>query len=221
MENLTEHGNHKIFRLRLCSAELTGGVHFQLMCLTVFSILLSITAILGNSLILVALQKESSLHPSTKHLFRSLATSDLCIGLISEPLTFLYWMSVVYERWDICPYVSTSSFISGLTLCSISLLTLTAISVDRLLALLLGLRYRYVVTLKRIQLAVTTFWLVSIFSATTYFWNYHITLWYRYIAVAMCLVISTFSYGKIFSSCANITFKCKFTDHRAVQANWT
>ena len=197
MANLTEYGNHKTFK-PFCSAELTGGVHFQLTCLTLFSMLLFITAILGNTLILMALQKESSLHPPTKLLFRSLAISDLCIGLISEPLTFVYWMSVVYERWDICPYALTSSFTAGLTLCSISLLTLTAISVDRLFALLLGLRYRHAVTLKRIHLVVTIIWLVSILSATTYFWNYLITLWYRYIAVATCLVISTFSYGKIF-----------------------
>ena len=34
-------------------------------------------------------------------------------------------------------------------LCSVSLSTLTAISVDRLLALLLGLRYKEIVTLRR------------------------------------------------------------------------
>ena len=43
-----------------------------------------------------------------------------------------------------------------------SLLTLTAISVDRLLALLLGLRYRQVVTLKRTCLTVAVIWAISV-----------------------------------------------------------
>ena len=42
--------------------------------------------------------------------------------------------------------------ITGYSLYAVSLLTLTAISVDRLLALLLRLRYRQVVTLKRVCL---------------------------------------------------------------------
>ena len=122
----------------------------QLICLSVINIFLSVTSILGNTMILLALQRQSSLHPPTKLLFRSLATSDLFIGLFSEPVAVMYWMSLVYQRWDICPNALISSFITGFTLCSVSLLTLTAISVDRLLALLLGLRYRQVVTLKRI-----------------------------------------------------------------------
>ena len=44
--------------------------------------------------------------------------------------------------------------------CGVSVLTLTAISVDRLLALLLGLRYRQVVTLKRTYMMVITFWVM-------------------------------------------------------------
>ena len=198
MENLTEHGNEKTLKELFCSPELTGGVHLQLICLTAFNIFFSITAFLGNALILVALHKESSLHPPMKLFFRCLAISDICVGLFSEPLIVMYWMSVVHERWDICLYALTLSVITTIILCAVSLLTLTAISVDRLLALSLGLRYRHVVTLKRAYLIVTVFWVGTIFGATTYFWNYHITLWYRYIGVVLCLVISTFSYGKIF-----------------------
>ena len=53
--------------------------------------------------------------------------------------------------------------ILGYTLCRVSLSTMTAISVDRLLALLLGLRYKQIVTLKRTYLIVATFWVTSIF----------------------------------------------------------
>ena len=69
MENLTEHGNEKTLKELFCSPELTGGVHLQLICLAVFNIFFSITAFLGNALILVAQHKESSLHPPMKLFF--------------------------------------------------------------------------------------------------------------------------------------------------------
>ena len=40
-------------------------------------------------------------------------------------------------------------------------MTSTAISVDRLLALLLGLRYRHVVTLRRVRVVIICFWLIG------------------------------------------------------------
>ena len=43
----------------------------------------------------MALHKESSLHPPSKLLLSSLATTDLCAGVIVEPLIVIYWMSVV------------------------------------------------------------------------------------------------------------------------------
>ena len=49
------------------------------------NISLSIAASLGNVLILVALNKASSIHPPTKLLFRCLAVTDLCVGFIVQP----------------------------------------------------------------------------------------------------------------------------------------
>ena len=70
-------------------------------------------------------------------------------------------MSIMNEHWKICRYVYKTAFIVGHLLCGVSVLTLTAISVDRRLALLLGLRYRQVVTLKRTYVIAITFWIVS------------------------------------------------------------
>ena len=75
---------------------------------------------------------------------------------------------------------------------------MTAISVDRLLALLLGLRYRQVVTLKRTYVIVITFWVVSVVSSTAYFWNLFTILFFIVVVVSLCLVTSTVSYTNIF-----------------------
>ena len=49
----------------------------------------------------------------------------------------------------------------GWLLCGVSGSTSTAISVDRLIALLLGLRYRHVVTLRRVRVVVICFLLIG------------------------------------------------------------
>ena len=198
--NLTEDGNQKTYEELYCSAAINSGIHYQLTSLTAINICLSITAFLENTLILVALHKESSLHPPSKLLLRCLATTDLCVGLIAEPLYVAYLISVVNEHWNICFYVFPLDSIASYILVSVSLFTLTAISVDRLLALLLGLRYRSVVTLKRTYAALIAVWVVSIVAATLYFWNVLIFLWYGHIVISLCLLTSMFSYIKIFTS---------------------
>ena len=63
-----------------CQLHKATVIHNQLTFIAVLNAFLSITAFLGNVLVLVALRKESSLHPPSKLLFRSLAVTDLCVG---------------------------------------------------------------------------------------------------------------------------------------------
>ena len=144
-----------------CSPDVTAGIHGQLTFISVLNSFLSITAFLGNALILIALRKESSLHPPPKHLLRTLTTTDFCVGLFAEPLFVTLIMVVMNEHWNICRYAAVALCVVSYILCGVSLLTLTAISVNRLLALLLGLRYKQVVTLKRVCLMTITFCVVS------------------------------------------------------------
>ena len=196
----TGEENHAQTVVQRCLTRVSTGAHEQLVYLSAFNIFLSIFAVLGNTLILVALRKESSLHPPSKLLFRCLALTDLCVGLITQPLAITYWMSVVNEHWNLCHYAKLTYFIAAYALCSVSLLTVTAISVDRLLALLLGLRYRQVVTLKRTCVIVVSFWIVSIITSASYLINHLITIWYGIIVIPLCIITSIFSYCKIFLS---------------------
>ena len=179
------------------------GIRQELIYLPAVYILLSVTAFIGNVLILVALHKESYLHPPSKLLYRCLATTDLCVGLVAHPLTATHWMSVVHEHWSLCRYAHGAAFITSYALCLVSLLTLTAISVDRLLALLLGLRYRQVVTLKRTYIVVAIFWVVSGVAALCYILDPRIARWYGYIVSPSCLLIVVTSYTKIFVELKN------------------
>ena len=197
LTNFTEDENQKTFIELFCSAEFIRGVDSELIFLSAINIFLSITAFLGNTLILVALHKKTSLYPPSKLLYRNLAITDLCVGIIVEPL-YVAWTSVVNKRWNICHYTSLAMGFWASTLCAVSLVTSTAISVDRLLALLLGLRYRQVVPLRRTCIIAFGFWFLSIVvSSTLTVWNILILLSYDYIGTALCLVTTAFAYTNI------------------------
>ena len=95
------------------------------------------------------------------------------------------------------------TYITGHILCSVALLTITATSIDRLLALLLGLRYRQVVTLKQTYEAISPITILWVFSIVLGIMAYHVNLlvtsWWGNTGTLLCLVNSTFSYTKIFS----------------------
>ena len=180
-----------------CTAVFFGEVKHVLIFLLVVNISVSITAFLGNTLILVALQKESSLHPPSKLLYRNLAITDLCVGVIAEPVYVAYFMSVLSDKWDICFYSNLLNFFTGLLFSAVSLFTLAVISVDRLLALLLGLRYRQVVTLKRTLMTLISGWILSIVGILAYLWDPIVTSWCIKVALSVCLVTSFVCYVKI------------------------
>ena len=200
MNNFTGGENPQTTAELYCSVEFTGEVHGELVFLSVINTFLAITTFLGNTLILVALRKDTSIHPPSKLLYRNLAITDLCVGIILEPLYVAHWTSVVNRRWDICYYAYLTVYFTTATLGAVSLITLTAISVDRLLALLLGLRYRQVVTLKRTCLIAISGWIVSIVGVSISFLNRLIYLLSLYIGTAFCLVTTICAYTKIFMS---------------------
>ena len=175
--------------------------------LTALSIFLSIFATLGNVLILAALRKVSSIHPPTKLLFRCLAITDLCVGLLGQPL-------YVYDRY-ITNYLDIGNRIVELVyvlvfiitvLVAVSILTSAAISVDRLLALLLGLRYRHVVTLRRVRVVIACVWFIAVSNASLLCVAWILfhdklelaSLWTVRAFIIFSIIVSTFSYTKIF-----------------------
>ena len=129
------------------------------------NIFLAITASLGNTLILIALHKVTSIFPPTKLLFRCLAVTDLLVGLISQPL-YLTFLFPKFTAWNVNVAITRAGEFFFSLISAVSLLTSSAISVDRLLALLLGLRYRHTVTLRRVWVVLVCFWLISALQAT-------------------------------------------------------
>ena len=186
------------FQEPFCRPEITSGIHKELICIIVLDILVSVFSFLGNGLVLLALHKESSIYPPTKLLFYSLSTTDLLTGMVTLPMIITQLISILEDRIALCHYTVLLSYLFSFILSSVSLFTLTAISVDRLLAILLGLRYRSVVNMKRAYALVIAIWLVAIVATMMYFWDPRITSWYGSIGIFVCLTSSCVAYTKIF-----------------------
>ena len=131
---------------------------------------------------------------TTKLLFRCLAVTDLCVGLITQPLLTV----TLLTSFNNDEYVEDIQVISSMVLCGISLLTSTAISVDRLLALSLGLRYRYVVTLRRVRALIISFWFLVGALVGCLFINFYISVIVYVVFMLISLLISAISYAKIY-----------------------
>ena len=203
MANLTEYKNST------SSTEVTASWNAYSTSMAVLAglnIFLAITASLGNALILIALHKVTSIYPPTKLLFRCLAVTDLLVGLHTQPIYVKTLISsITKSRADrILALEQYRGFWSGL-LPLVSVLTLSAISVDRLLALSLGLRYRHTVTLRRVWGVIVGVWFLSALTYTgvIFFVNkiaYFFTRGTFIFLVIISVVISAFSYIKIFVS---------------------
>ena len=192
MESSTEARNRSTTQDLLCK---TGSyAAYQKLLVSAVNIPLSITAFLGNILIIIALSRVSSLRPPSKLLLGCLASTDLCVGLITQPLFVAYIMSS--EHSMLCYYFLILFTRLSITPGGVSVSTLTAISVDRLLALLLGLRYKHVVTLRRVQSYVVIIWIFSIVNTLTSSYDPRITRSITFSATILCIVTSIFSYTK-------------------------
>jgi len=194
MANLTDYGNHTRIQDFSCTTGLYGA--HEKIVISAINGFLSVSAFLGNVLIIIAFQKVRSLHPPSKLLLSCLAITDLCVGLIAQPLYASFLLSQEHSRH--CYYSAGLSNVISVTFCGVSLTMLTGISVDRLLALLLGLRYRQVVTLKRVRLLVAILWLSSVAFAIALVFYHDIVIRITYIVMLSCVVSSTFCYIKIY-----------------------
>lgn len=170
--------------------------------LATLNFFLTITASVGNILIFAALLKVSSIRPRSKLLFRCLTTTDLLAGVSSQPLFAIVLISVARRAFQVCYTIMSFNDVIGKSLAAVSLWTLTAISVDRLLALKLDLNCKRVVTLRRTQGLLIFFWIFSVSVSCLYrFLNLKqqsiISRVYS-AQIYLSLGISAFSYGSIY-----------------------
>ena len=196
--NYTHEEESKTFDLpqSVCSAEIAKQIHGPLILFSVLNTLLSTTAFLGNALILICSSQEifatraiqtTVSHPGhNRSMCWNHIGASVCYGLGINDNRAMEYLLI------------DAGFLISYTLGSVSMMTISTISVDRLLALSLRLRYKQIVTLKRTYAVVIAIWLTGIGGTAISLWNYFLTLWIGYIGVFVCLIVSCFSYIRIF-----------------------
>ena len=131
---------------------------------------LSYTAIMLNIVTIYAIRRTSSLPKTLKTLLLSLAFSDVGVGLFVQPLytfSLVKWLKLDHPSCNIYQVKNISSnFFSAA-----SFLGVVAVSVDRVLAVHLHLRYQELVTHKRVVTVVISIWVFSAFISLLVLWS--------------------------------------------------
>ena len=113
-----------------------------------------VVAVLGNSLVLAAIIRTPSIRSTAMIMLCSLAVSDRLVGLIALPLYMATYLTEDH-------FVHHVAHTIGFSLCGVSLLTITTISVDRFLALHYHMRYATLVTESRVRYTIMMIWLTG------------------------------------------------------------
>ena len=196
MLSSSENENHPTTKVVLC-VDIHTPRHD--IFLAAFNLFLSTFALLENILILVALYKDSSLRLPSKVMFCCLAITDLCVGLVSQPIFAVELLLQMSEKQHLCYHLSAFAEIVILGFSAVSLMTVTAVSVDRLFALSLGLRYKQIVNLRRVTKVLI---FILVFCATgsilKQVWNSKVAFRVLSVGVVVCLITSFYCYVKIF-----------------------
>ncbi|XP_031551195.1 neuromedin-U receptor 2-like [Actinia tenebrosa] len=177
----------------------SSAFHVTFISTSVLHSFFTVTAVVGNLLVLIAILKKLSLTEPSYALLVCLAISDLGVGLICHPLYVIWklnWLinGLSDKYYQIRFYLS---FISTY-FASVSLLTVTAVSCERFLALHYHLRYKSMVTPKKLLSAVLFPW---IFSALLNIFDYFfpdVNFYAQGLFIPLCLLTTSFAYIRIY-----------------------
>ncbi|XP_078345211.1 histamine H2 receptor-like [Oculina patagonica] len=152
---------------------------------------LMLISILGNALVLAAIIRTPHIRSTSMIMLCSLSVSDLLIGFLVQPTS-------IAEELTKDPVVYHISWIIGPSLCGVSLLTITAISVDRFLALHYHMKYATLVTKSRVKCTLLIIWFFNLLLTGFEFWSIFVHRFLTGVVIIICLIISSFSYIRIY-----------------------
>lgn len=158
--------------------------------LGILNIVLAALTVFANCLMLHALSKCKSLYTPIKASFSSLAVSDLGVGLFTQPLLATYCFAVVSNNVGLFCTIQSPYNIVAYALTSVSFLTITVIAVDRFYAFKLGVRYRHVVTFKRVVPKLLACWMFGIVWPFTWLLSEKVAM-FTALLITFCCVVMT------------------------------
>ncbi|XP_068697821.1 melanocortin receptor 4-like [Montipora foliosa] len=133
----------------------------------VVNIVLAFTATIGNVLVLYAVWKKPTLRSPSILLLCGLASTDLAVGLIAQPLFIGRSLINLYSRSERLKLTFERGFKTiAFSLCGVSICIIAGTSLDRLIAILKPLQYPSIVTVRRVTCIFLAIWAICVVAGT-------------------------------------------------------
>ena len=153
---------------------------------------LILLSIIGNALVLAAILKTPSLRSPSVIFLCSLAVSDLLVGLVVQPA---YIAEQIVGTVSALQEAVTAMGFAG---CGVSLWTMTAITVDRFLALHYHLQYPNLMTTSRAIYTIVTIWCIITLFSFSVLWSLRIYYFLAAFIITICLLVCLVCFIKIY-----------------------
>ena len=129
--------------------------------LLVIYLIIFVVGLTGNFIVIYFVLFYKRMQTMTNNFITNLAVADLLVIFICVPITA---SRLLYDSWIFGRFMCRiSGFAQGVSL-SVSVLTLTAISIDRYYIIYKPMKARSICTNRKVKLVVIIIWLVAIFT---------------------------------------------------------
>ena len=166
---------------------------------------LSYTATMLNIVTIHAIRKTSSLSKNLKILLLNLAVSDLCVGLLAQPMTVVNLISTKLNENNETSKTYNATYTAYLIPTNLfafaTLFLVIVLCAERFIAIHYYLRYQELVTHKRVVAVVVSTWVLSGLFSLTRLWIPKSIMYVVFgITELACIIAATFFSIRIYSS---------------------
>ena len=166
-------------------------------------VLVSLTAVVGNGLVIVTILKRPNLQTPSYVLITTMAATDLLLALTLYPFYIARLFFRLQKNVDLICSTNRLYLMTGFFFIAVSFMMSILISIDRYLAIFLKHRYRSTVTKQRVLWAILLTWISMLLWALSMRYIDEIFLNWRLVSGIMgvlLLSIITGIYAKAFIS---------------------
>lgn len=188
MQNFSEHFTTTASSL---STETPMYSHHRNLILAIISIngVMSFVSSVLNFMVILTFAKTPLLREKPSNiLILGLAVSDFGVGILTQPLFCVLKFVELKDDVHLTDTIETIFLCSCYVLTTVSFLTLTAITVDRFLAIKLHLRYNELVTTKRYSITLVVIWIVCSFNSALKDF-YEVQIFFNILTAILCSIL--------------------------------
>lgn len=166
---MDSNNTHRCYFLATLEPSRVGNFFASDIVCCVLNSVFSVVATTWNIVVILVIWKTPLLHSPSNILICCLACSDFIIGLMAQPMLVTYKIAELKNSANTACIGRLVHWIAGFVCAGVSVMTICAISVDKVLALYLHLRYKEKVTVARVFKVIFAFWIFCISTAVSLF----------------------------------------------------